>query len=105
MADALADVRPDIANVLYIKLERLMAKSAPRVSRVKIGTRLLYSMANCAAREAELVFPEAADAHRGYVSILTPVGAALLDMSTGETASYTGNDGHKRTLTVIDILE
>ncbi len=40
-----------------------------------------------------LVFPAEADIAAGKVSVLTPVGAALIGLSKGESIAWTARDG------------
>ena len=51
-------------------------------------------------REVELVFPEEADLARGKVSVLAPVGSALLGLEEGQTIEWPFPDGHLRRLRV-----
>ncbi len=40
--------------------------------------------ASGAIRQGPLVYPDEADSRRGYISILTPIGAALIGLSAGQ---------------------
>ena len=51
-------------------------------------------------REVELVFPEEADLASGKVSVLAPVGSALLGLEEGQTIEWPFPDGHVRRLRV-----
>ena len=51
-------------------------------------------------REAELVFPDEADLARGKISVLAPVGSALLGLQEGQTIEWLFPDGHVRCLLV-----
>ena len=51
-------------------------------------------------REVELVFPEEADLVNGKVSVLAPVGSALLGLEEGETIEWLFPNGHVRCLRV-----
>jgi regulator of nucleoside diphosphate kinase len=52
------------------------------------------------AREIQIVFPDDADAAQGMVSVLAPVGAALLGLESGQTIDWTFPGGETRTLHV-----
>jgi regulator of nucleoside diphosphate kinase len=52
------------------------------------------------AREIQIVFPDDADAARGKVSVLAPVGAALLGLERGQAIDWTFPGGETRTLKV-----
>jgi regulator of nucleoside diphosphate kinase len=51
----------------------------------------------------QLVLPENADINTGRISVLTPVGAALIGLSPGQAMEWLGNDGKKRFLTVLAV--
>jgi regulator of nucleoside diphosphate kinase len=50
-----------------------------------------------------LVFPPDADIERRRVSVLTPMGAALIGLSTGQTITFHSRDGARRELTVLSV--
>jgi regulator of nucleoside diphosphate kinase len=52
------------------------------------------------AREIQIVFPDDADAASGKVSVLAPVGAALLGLESGQAIDWTFPGGETRTLRV-----
>ncbi len=52
-----------------------------------------------------LVFPHEAIHERDSISVLTPVGAALLGLSTGQSITYETWDGRQKTLTVLAIVD
>ena len=51
-------------------------------------------------REVELVFPEEANPADGKISVLAPVGAALLGLSEGQAIDWPFPDGRLRRLRV-----
>ena len=51
-----------------------------------------------------LCYPDEADAATGRVSVLSPVGAALLGRRAGETAAWTAPDGRDHAVHVQAIL-
>ncbi|RIK97211.1 MAG: nucleoside diphosphate kinase regulator [Proteobacteria bacterium] len=53
--------------------------------------------------EISLVFPRHADPEAGRISILAPVGSALLGLSVGATIEWPVPDGRKRRLRVVAI--
>jgi regulator of nucleoside diphosphate kinase len=53
--------------------------------------------------EISLVFPRHADAEQGRISILAPVGTALLGLSVGATIEWPVPDGRTRRLRVVAI--
>jgi regulator of nucleoside diphosphate kinase len=56
------------------------------------------------ARRATLVYPGEASITEGRISVLTPVGTALLGLSEGQLMPYEAMDGTMRSLTVLNVL-
>lgn len=54
-------------------------------------------------QEIVLVYPHDANIACGRVSVLTPVGAALLGLSVNQTISFRTRTGEKRDLTVLKV--
>ena len=55
------------------------------------------------ARTVTLVYPEDADLEQGRLSILTPVGAALIGLSVGQSIEWQTPGGGWRSLTVLRV--
>ena len=56
-------------------------------------------------REVTLVYPESADVDAGNISILTPIGAALIGLSVGQTIEFQTPGGRWRSLTVLKVQQ
>ena len=56
------------------------------------------------SREVQIVYPEDADAARGKISVLAPVGAALLGLEAGQSIEWTFPGGETRCLLVEDVI-
>jgi regulator of nucleoside diphosphate kinase len=54
-------------------------------------------------KQVRLVYPNAADIDAGRVSVLTPIGAALIGLSAGQAISFETPSGEQRSLTVLDV--
>ncbi len=55
-------------------------------------------------RDMTLVYPADADSEQGRISVLAPIGAALLGLSVGQTIDWPMPDGSSRRLRVVSIL-
>ncbi|WP_407649143.1 GreA/GreB family elongation factor [Devosia algicola] len=51
-----------------------------------------------------MVYPVQADISRGRVSVLTPVGAALIGLRTGQSITWETRDGRNNVLTVLSVI-
>ena len=54
-------------------------------------------------RAITLVYPEDADVDAGWISVLTPIGAALIGLSNGQTIEFQLPGGSWRSLTVLGV--
>ena len=52
-----------------------------------------------------LVYPGEADIARGRISVLTPIGAALIGLSAGQSIDWETRSGSIKRLTVLDVRE
>ena len=56
-------------------------------------------------RSVELVYPDEADSAAGRISVLAPVGAALLGLSIGQEIEWDFPNGSVRLLTVVSVIQ
>lgn len=72
---------------------------------VTMHSRLIYLDEKTGERrEVELVYPEEANAEEGKISVLAPVGSALLGLSVGQSIDWSFPTGEMRRLRVERIL-
>ena len=72
---------------------------------VRMGSTLSFRTDTGQERRVTLVFPQDADIAQGKVSVLTPVGAALIGLSVGQSIDWRGRDGRVHRLTVASVEE
>lgn len=91
-----------MAEQLLAELDRARVvadgKLAPDV--VRMGSTLRFTTDGGQDRTVTLVFPADADIATGRVSVLTPIGAALIGLSTGQSIDWTARDGRTHRLTI-----
>jgi len=106
LAGAAMDRFPETAYPLVNKLARARLVPARRLpaDRVTIGSTLTYRD-ELTGREQQvtLAFPEQADISRGIVSVLTPVGVALLGLAPGDRIRWETRAGEMRALSVLAV--
>ena len=56
------------------------------------------------SRIVTIVYPHEADTSEGNISVLAPVGSALLGLSVGQSIEWCFPDGRPRTLRVVELL-
>jgi len=105
LADMLAARDPHAAEQLAAELDRAKilddARMAPGIMRM--GSIAEFRIDDEPAQTAELVFPKDADISRQRISVLTPVGAALLGLSAGQSIEWAARDGRVRCLSVLSV--
>ena len=65
-----------------------------------MGSTLRFTSDGGEDRRVTLVFPGEADIAEGKISILTPIGVALIGLSAGQSIDWTARDGRTHRLTV-----
>ena len=90
------------AQHLLTELERarIVAQNKLPAKTVRMGSIVTFTIDDGPARTAELVWPDRADIAADRISILTPVGAALIGVSVGQTIDWRSPDDRRRSLTV-----
>lgn len=105
LAAAAAPRMPDIAESLLAELERasVIQPEALPADIVRLGSRVTYRSGDAAARCITLVLPCGADISAGKVSILTPIGTALLGLREGQSITWAARDGRQQCLQVVAV--
>jgi regulator of nucleoside diphosphate kinase len=95
----------DAADDLLYEMERarLLPDADLPPSIIRMGSRVKYRSDDGVERRVTLVYPEQADESRGDISILTPVGIALVGLSTGQSIDWLTADARREGLTVLDV--
>ena len=94
----------DLADELLGELDRAeIVPGAAAEGFIGIGTQATYRTTTQEPRTATLVLPGDADITRGRVSIMTPIGVALLGLSAGQSIQWQTRDGRTETLTVLSV--
>ena len=91
---------------LAAELENAEIVAAGRVPPdvVTMNSRVSFEDATTGeSREITIVFPQDADVPQGKVSVLAPVGTALLGLTEGESIVWPFPDGGSRCLRVLEI--
>ena len=105
LADMLAERDPHAAEQLASELDRAKIVDDARMASgiVRMGSFAEFRIDDEAPQTAELVFPKDADISRHRISVLTPVGAALLGLSAGQSIEWAARDGRVRRLSVLAV--
>lgn len=106
LADRNLDRSPAVCERLYEELDRarIVTEDKLRPDIVRMGTTLRYVSAGAEARTVTLVYPKEADIAAGRISILTPIGVALIGLSEGQSIDWIAPDGNRHKLTLERVL-
>jgi len=94
-------------HALAEELDRAIVVPADRIPKdvVTMNSRLIYADESTGTtREVELVYPDEADPGTGRVSVLAPVGCALLGLSAGQSIDWNLPGGKIHRLRVERVL-
>lgn len=97
---------PELCDRLLSEIERAQTAPLDKIGAevVTMGAHVIYADETSGqSRAVQLVYPGQADIEAGRVSILTPVGAALIGLSVGQSIRWPDRAGKERALTVLDV--
>ncbi|WP_323781458.1 nucleoside diphosphate kinase regulator [Leisingera sp.] len=97
---------PELADRLLEEIERakIVSTSKLRGDVVAIGRAVTYRDETTGqSNTVTPAFPEDADISEGRISLMTPVGVALIGLSEGASFRWTARDGEERSLTVLKV--
>lgn len=102
LANALSSVSSNVADQLFTELDRARVVDDARIAInvVRMGSTLRYTTDSGEDRTVTLVFPGEADIAEGKISLLTPIGVALIGLSAGQSMDWTARDGRIHRLTI-----
>lgn len=100
--------RRDAATIVALQGEldraRIVEADAVPHDVVRMSSRVRFvDEATGAAETVTLVYPFAADATRGYVSVLAPLGSALIGLRVGQAVAWPMPNGSVRQLRVLAV--
>lgn len=106
LAFAAAKKSPEIGDRLLNEIDRAKVLPTDQMSAdvVNIGSTVTFrDELTCRSQTVTLVLPKDADIGRGFVSVLTPIGVALLGLSESATIYWQTLDGEDRRLTIVRV--
>jgi regulator of nucleoside diphosphate kinase len=106
LAVAATDRAPDVADRLQDDLERAIVLPSLEMPSgvVNIGSEVVCrDEASGREQTLVLVLPIAADISAGRVSVVTPMGAALIGLSEGSCVTWATRDGAARRLRIVRV--
>jgi regulator of nucleoside diphosphate kinase len=107
LAAAAEERAPEVASALRTEIERarVVPADALPANVVQMGSTLEFRADSGPERRVTLVYPGEADFAQGRISILTPIGAALIGLSPGQSIAWTARDGRRHRLIVLNVTQ
>jgi regulator of nucleoside diphosphate kinase len=99
---------PDLADELAEEIGRahVLAKGRHPKHVVRMNSEVEFRDDTIGkVRKLVLVYPEEADIAEGKISVLTPVGTALIGLQTGHSITWETPGGEVRQLTVLTVRD
>lgn len=106
LAEGAMQRNPALADRLLDELGRARVVAATKMPAnvVAIGSTVTYRDETTGQEKAiTLVYPEDADIARGRVSVMTPIGVALIGLAEGAAFHWDTRENQRRMLTVIRV--
>lgn len=105
LANSTADRNAELADELFAELDRARVTPDNAMSDdiVQMGSTVEFKPDTGESKTVTLVFPGDADISAGKISILTPIGTALLGLAPGQSIQWTARDGRTHELNVINV--
>lgn len=105
LATASLERLPDVAQELLSEMERAMIVEAQQVPAdvVRMGSTVTFKSDDGHKRRLTLVYPVDEDVTLHKISVMTPVGAALIGLGEDQSISWTARDGRRHELTVLKV--
>ncbi|MCX2698995.1 MULTISPECIES: nucleoside diphosphate kinase regulator [Ochrobactrum] len=105
LAGNVSEKLEEVAEELLQELDR--AKVVPfkklPADVVHMGSTVEFRSNDGHERKVTLVYPGEADIAQGRISILTPIGTALIGLTPGQSMSWVARDGKTHELSVLSV--
>ncbi|MGX7875586.1 nucleoside diphosphate kinase regulator [Mesorhizobium sp. ORM6] len=102
LARALLDRAPETAEELLSEMDRAIVTNASAIPAdvVRMGSTVTVRGEGGDTQRIELVYPGEADIAENRISVLTPMGTALIGAAIGQAVCWSGRGGRKLSVTV-----
>lgn len=105
LGEAALDRNPDLAEVLLTELDRARVVEDAKLNEgiVRMGSRVAYSTNAGQEQVVTLSYPADADIAQGRISVLTPIGVALIGLKSGQSITWHDRADKRHKLTVLKV--
>lgn len=105
LAAASLDRMPELADRLLGELDRARVVEDKKVPEdvARMGSRITYRTNDDKEISVTLVYPAEADIDEGKISVMTPIGTALIGLRKGQSITWRDRANKRHMLTVLDV--
>jgi len=102
LATASIEHQPEVAEELLSEMDRAKIVQDGNVPAgvVRMGSTVTFRSDDGRELTETLVYPVDEDSSAHKISVMTPVGAALIGLAEGQSISWTARDGRRHELTI-----
>ena len=108
IAAGAANTMPELAAELSHELDRarILPEGRTSIDHARIGSQIVYRDEST-KRETTvtLVWPQDANIEKNRISVMTPIGVALIGMAAERSIDWTSRSGEVKRLTVLEVRE
>lgn len=106
LVSAYANIAPDVSEFLAGEIDRAKVSDEVAPTVVRMGSWVSFRDETTKRTQfVQLVFPDEANIEEKKVSVMTPIGAALLGVSAENAITFHTRDGEARNLTVLAVSD
>ncbi|WP_105383507.1 GreA/GreB family elongation factor [Neorhizobium alkalisoli] len=97
----------DVAAELVDKLEKsiVVPDGQSPHDAARIGSTVTFDAEGASRRAITLVYPDEIDVEAARISVLTPIGVALLGLRQGQCSQWFSRDGQRNELIVVRVVD
>lgn len=105
LANAALERIPEVAEELLSEMDRARIARQDRMPDdvVRMGSTVTVETEEGETRRFTLVYPGAADIAEGRMSILTPLGTALIGLARGQSVRWSARDGRPLVMRILAV--
>ena len=105
LAESSLDRLPAIAEELLSEMDRAKVTPLSRIPAtvIRMGSKVTFRSGDGEVKTVTLVYPGKADIAEGKISILTPVGVALIGLREGQSVAWSSRDGRRLEFEIVAV--
>ncbi|MCP8885003.1 nucleoside diphosphate kinase regulator [Devosia sp. XJ19-1] len=105
LAEAGLDRNANLAEILLTELDRAKVVDDAKLPEgvVRMGARVTYQTNSGQEQTVTLVYPVDADIAEGRISVMTPIGAALIGLKAGQSITWHDRADKRHKLTIVKV--